>query len=208
MSSIYEAYDLPIDNLTGFYRRINKPVTYPDGMTLTLGVVYWGEEKHLEQIEKSIPRLLERGLSRFSEAYQAIRTPGRIKKVEEEAVISKGVLRILKHDFEQWLPAAVGLEKIGWFQTNPDYLEPFLRTGLTDQLEVITAGQTPGQREELAQKTGLERITIDEIVKMCDFYRTGKNLDHIRAKIYYDMGMDTWQKWAGATSEAIIDRFK
>jgi hypothetical protein len=118
------------------------------------------------------------------------------------------VLRILKHDFEQWLPAAVGLEKIGWFQNNPDDLQPFLRTGLTDQLEVISAGQTPGQRAELAQKTGLERIVVDEIVKMCDFYRTGKNLDHIRAKIYYDMGMDTWQKWAGATSEAIIDRFK
>jgi hypothetical protein len=48
---------------------------------------------------------------------------------------------------------------------------------------------------------------VVELVKYADVYRLGSNLAHIRTRIYYAMGLDTWQKWANLTSEAIIAMF-
>jgi hypothetical protein len=207
MSAIFDAYDLQVDSMVEFYQRINKVITYPDGMTTSLGIIYWGRDEHLAEIERAIPRLIENGMPRFNDVLQAIRTPIRSKKLSEQAGIPKEILRILKHDIELWLPKSVSLDQIEWFQNNLDCLNAFSRIGLDDQLVVISAGQTPSQREKITLQTNLDIAIADEIVKLCDYYRTGKSLQYIRAKIYYDMGMDTWQKWAEQTSAAIISMF-
>jgi len=207
MNAVFDAYDLPVDSLVEFYQRMNQMITYPDGMTTLLGIIYWGRDVHLEEIERAIPRLIENGRPRFNDVWQAARTPACSKKLSEQTGISKEILRILKHDIELWLPKVVPLAQMEWFQNNQDCLRALSEMGLENQLAVISAGQTPPQREKLFLQTHLGIDTTDEIVKLCDYYRTGKNLDHIRAKIYYDMGMDTWQKWAEQTSEAIIARF-
>jgi hypothetical protein len=207
MSAIYDAYNLPVEQLVELYHRLNQAITYPDGMTTSLGIIYWGRDEHLAEIERSIPRLIENGLPRLEDVLKASKTPAALKKLSVQSGILSDILRILKHDIELWLPKPVGLGQLGWFQDNPDCLAAFSGNGLEDQLAVISAGQTPVQRERLASQTNLDRTRVDEIVRLCDFYRTGKTLEHIRSKIYYAMGMDTWEKWAGATSEAIITRF-
>jgi hypothetical protein len=125
----------------------------------------------------------------------------------DRAGISPAVLRILKHDIELWLPQAVPLSHFTWFQQEQAISTALSALGLGDQLAVICAGQTPAQRQALARQANLAPERIAEAVRLCDYYRTGKNLEHIRAKIYYAMGLDTWQKWAAATSEAIIASF-
>lgn len=207
MNAVFDAYDLRVDRMVEFYQRITKVITYPDGMTTSLGIIYWGRNEHLAEIERAIPRLIENDMPRFNDVLQAIRTPARSKKLSEQAGISKEILRILKHDIELWLPQSVSLDQFEWFQNHPDCLNALSSMGLDDQLAVISAGQTPSQREEITLHTHLDAATTDEIVKLCDYYRTGKNLHHIRAKIYYDMGMNTWQKWAEQTSPAIIAMF-
>jgi hypothetical protein len=207
MGDIFAAYDIGIEQLVEFYQRLNQPITYPDGMTTTLGIIYWGRDEHLAEIEKSIPKLVANGLTCFSAVLQAIKTPASANKLSERAGIPPAVLRILKHDIEMWLPQVVPLIRHEWLRNRPELLNTLSRVGLDDQLAVISAGQTPEQRQRLAQQTGLQAGTVDEMVRLCDFYRTGKNLEHIRAKIYYAMGMDTWQKWAAGTSEGIISRF-
>ena len=207
MSEILKAYDLPVEQLVPFYRRLNRSISYPDGMVTSLGIIYWGRDEHLAEMERAVPKLVENGLSRFSVVYQATRTPASAKKLSERTGISPALLRILKHDIELWLPTAVPLSQLAPFQKGPDALSALARNGLSDQLTVISAGQTPTQRQALAQRTGLEAGTVDEVVRLCDFYRTGKNLEHIRARIYYAMGLDTWQKWAEGTAENIIARF-
>ena len=207
MNDIYDAYNLPVDRLAQLYHRLNQAITYPDGMTTSLGIIYWGRDEHLAEIERSIPRLIENGLLRFEDVLKAIKTPAASKRLSEKAGIAGAILRILKHDIELWLPKAAALGQLGWFHDHPDCMKAFSETGLGDQLAVISAGQTRPQRERLADQTNLDVTRVNEIVKLCDYYRTGKNLGHIRAKIYYDMGMDTWQKWAEGTSEAIIARF-
>lgn len=207
MSTLFDAYDLQIDHMIELYQRLNRPITYPDGMTTSLGIIYWGRDRHLAEIERAIPRLIENGLPRFNDVLQAAKTPARSKKLSAQAGIPAEILRILKHDIELWLPQPASLDQIEWFRDHPDCLTALARLGLNDQLAVISAGQTPPQRGTIALQTNLDVSTVEEIVKLCDYYRTGKNLRHIRAKIYYDMGMDTWSKWAGQTSEAIISMF-
>jgi hypothetical protein len=176
-------------------------------MVTWLGIIYWGREEHLTEMEAAIPRLMDHGIGRFSDLYQATRTPGRLKKVSEQSAVPPGILRILSHDLALWLPEKVSLERLEWFQAHPDFLNRLTQIGLVDHLAVISAGQTPLQREDVAHQVGLDLDFVVEMVKLCDFYRTGKNLQHIRSKIYYAMGMDTWQKWAQATSDEVISRF-
>jgi hypothetical protein len=207
VSAVFDAYNLHIDTMVEFYQRNNQTITYPDGMTTSLGIIYWGRDEHLVEIEQAIPRLIENGAPRFNDVWQATKTPARSKKLSEQTGITKEILRILNHDIALWLPKAVPLDQFEWFQNHSDCMNALSRFGLVDQLAVISAGQTPAQRVTLTLETHFDGTTTDEIVKLCDYYRTGKNLNHIRAKIYYDMGMDTWQKWAEQTSDAIISMF-
>jgi hypothetical protein len=207
MNAIFDAYNLNVEGMVKFYQGINRVITYPDGMTTSLGSLYWGRDVHLEEIGRAVPRLIENGRLRFYDVWQATRTPAVSKKLSEQTGISMEILRILKHDLGLWLPTSVSLAQIEWFQKNQNCLKAFSDLSLDHQLTVISAGQTPAQREKIALQTHIDIETTEEIVKLCDYYRTGKNLNHIRAKIYYDIGMDTWQKWAGQTSAAIIAMF-
>jgi hypothetical protein len=207
MSTIFEAYNYSTNNLVAFYQRINKEIAFSDGMITSLGIIYWGKPKHQAEMEKTIPVLREQGIDRFSELYTAIRTPTRARKFTEQTGISKDMLRILKHDLELWLPKVVPLPELGRFYAKPEHLRIISHNGLTDQLAVISAGQTLSQRKEISLQTGLKMTATEEIVKLCDYYRTGKNLEHIRAKLYYEIGLDTWQKWASQTAEGIITKF-
>lgn len=207
MNSLMEAYDLPVEGLVPFYQRLNQPIAYPDGMLISLGIIYWGRDEHLAAIEKSIPLLVENSLFRFTAVLKTIKTPAGAQKLAAKTGIPLAILRILKHDFELWLPQAVPLSQFAWFNNNPQALDALARIGLTDQLAVISAGQTPVQRQAVAQQSGLDAVSVAEGVRLCDFYRSGKNLEHIRAKIYYAMGLDTWQKWAEVTAEDVIALF-
>ncbi|MBX2997600.1 MAG: hypothetical protein KF893_03745 [Caldilineaceae bacterium] len=208
MSAVFDAYDLHVERLVDFYRRINTVITYPDGMTTSLGIIYWGRDEHLEAIERAIPRLRDHGALRFKDIGQAISTPARARKLYEQTGISQEILRILKHDLELWLPQSVSLDRFAWFQNHREDMNTLLRLGMDTQLAIISAGQTPSHREQLALHLNRDGATTDEIVKLCDYYRTGANMVHIRAKIYYEMGMDTWQKWSASSSEVIIARFR
>lgn len=207
MSQVFDAYDLHIENLKDSYLRLNQAITYPDGMSTSLGILYWGRETHLGEIERAIPKFRKNGIFRFNKAYLAMKTPAKLKKLAEQTGIPMEILRILRHDMELWLPKSVSLPQLEMFLNKPGSMRTLSEMGLDDQLAVISAGQNPELRKNLALQTRLDIKTLNEIVKLCDFFRTGKNLDHIRAKVYFAMGMDTWQKWAGQTSEGIISMF-
>ncbi|OQA97177.1 MAG: hypothetical protein BWY25_02164 [Chloroflexi bacterium ADurb.Bin222] len=207
MNAAFDAYNLPTTSLVAFYERLNRPITYPDGMTTSLGIIYWGRTGRLETLTQAVPRLVEAGASRFSEVLEAIRTPARARKFAAQTGLPEPALRILKHDIELWLPIPVPLEALSWSPESAAALHALTCAGFADQLAVISAGQTPAQRRDLAQQAHLDPTATAECVKRCDAFRTGKNLDHIRAHLYYAMGFDTWQKWAAADAAAIIARF-
>jgi hypothetical protein len=207
MTDVLDAYDLPVSELPEFYRKLNAPVTYPDGMVTSLGIVYWGRQEHAAAVERAVPVLQAAGIQRFRELLEAIRTPGRMKQFGEQTGLSAGLLRVLKHDLELWLPRPVPLPAIELIQKYAAYWGLLAKMGITDQLALISACQTPKLRGVLARRLDLPLEALKEMTRCCDMYRMGDNLTHIRARIYYQMGLDTWQKWAAATSEEVIQRF-
>ncbi|MBN1921428.1 MAG: hypothetical protein JW892_09300, partial [Anaerolineae bacterium] len=196
MNAAFDAYNLPISSLVPFYKRLTRVITYADGMTTSLGIIYWGRVEYLDAIAAALPRLLETGAARFSDLHAALRTPARARKFAAQTGIPDSVLRILRHDIELWLPIAVPLEALARSPASAAALQALAQAGYADQLAVISAGQIPVQRKALTQQAGLDPAAINECVKRCDAFRTGKNLEHIRAHLYYAMGLDTWQKWA------------
>jgi hypothetical protein len=67
--------------------------------------------------------------------------------------------------------------------------------GIRNANEIIKAGQTPAKRKELSAKTGVPVATILELVKLSDLARI-QGVKGIRARLYYDAGVDTMEKMA------------
>jgi hypothetical protein len=67
--------------------------------------------------------------------------------------------------------------------------------GIRNVKEMIKAGQTPARRKELSAKTGVSAATILELVKLSDLARI-QGVKGIRARLYYDSGVDTMEKMA------------
>ena len=207
MPTLLDSYDLSLDELPGFYRQLNEPVRFADGMVTSLGIVYWGRDQPTAELGSAIPAMQAAGIHRFRQLLEAVRTPGRRQKFAHSTGISPALLRVLKHDIELWLPKPVPLEAIDVLQKYTACWEPLARAGICDQIQLISACQTPQAREGLSRQVGIPLEALAEIARGCDMYRMGDNLSHIRARLYYEMGLDTWQKWADSTSEAIIQRF-
>ncbi len=207
MKNVFIAYDLDISGLIAFYSKLNTPVAYPDGMQVTLDTLYWGREKHYPDIAQAIDRMQQMGIAHLSQLLDAVRTPARAKKFTQLSAIPEEILRVLKHDIALWLPQPVQINLLEPIQKYAPPVSELGKAGIGDQLQMISMTKTQPMRESLAEQTGIPLESIVDITRCCDFYRTGRNLDHIRSRIYYDMGFDTWQKWASSTSEEIITRF-
>jgi hypothetical protein len=208
MNNILEAYNLNLDQLTEFYRQLNAPVQYPDGMVTSLGIIYWGKGERIADLERAIPALKAEKIQKFDELLEAFRTSWRMRLFAQHTGLSEDLLLVLKHDIDLWMPAPVALESIDLIQKHAVHWERLEQMGVSDQLQMISACQTPQARASFSRQAGIPVDALVEITRCCDMYRLGKNLNHIRDRIYYEMGFDTWQKWAGTTSEAVLARFK
>jgi hypothetical protein len=207
MNALIDAYDLKISQLMKLYKDLNREIKFPDGMVTKLGIIFWGEEAHYDGLKKAIPKIKSIGISRFGELYDAIRTPARAKQFIAATGIAPNIVKLLKHDIELWMPKSVPLDELEPFKKNPAYVKKLAENDINDQLQLISAGQNPAQRKKLAKQTGIPLKTIAQLVKYCDAFRMEYDAKHIRAKLYFDMGLDTWQKWAESSSEKIIDMF-
>ena len=68
--------------------------------------------------------------------------------------------------------------------------------------QLLKAGCTKGQRENLAGQAGIPEECLLELVKLADLARL-PGVKGIRARLYYDSGIDTVEKMAGWEPEAL-----
>jgi hypothetical protein len=85
---------------------------------------------------------------------------------------------------------------------NPAHAQALARAGIEHVEHMLKAGRTPGDRQALAQKTGLPPEAILEFVKLSDLARL-PGVKGIRARLYYDAGVDTVEKMARWEPEAL-----
>lgn len=66
--------------------------------------------------------------------------------------------------------------------------------GIVNVEHMLEAGKTPDERKKLARQTGIPLKAILELVKLSDLSRLGA-IKSVRARLYYDAGLDTPEKF-------------
>jgi hypothetical protein len=84
----------------------------------------------------------------------------------------------------------------------PEYIEKLAVAGIRNVSQMLQAGRTPQDRLALAKKTGVPLEAILDYVKLSDLARV-PGLKGIRARLYYDAGVDTLEKLAGWDPEKL-----
>lgn len=69
------------------------------------------------------------------------------------------------------------------------------KEGIVSVDQMLKRGRTPKDRKDLSMKTGVGESAIIELVKLSDLARI-EGVKSIRARLYYDAGIDTVEKMA------------
>lgn len=68
------------------------------------------------------------------------------------------------------------------------------QNGIVNVEHMLEAGKTPDERKKLTRQTGIPLKAILELVKLSDLSRLGA-IKSVRARLYYDAGLDTPEKF-------------
>jgi len=86
---------------------------------------------------------------------------------------------------------------------NPEYIAKLEEIGIKNAGQILIAGQTPEKRKSLAKKAGIPEEAILELVKLSDLARL-PGVKGIRARLYYDAGVDCVEKLAAWEPDALL----
>ena len=89
---------------------------------------------------------------------------------------------------------------------NPEHVKKLANNGIRNVKQMLEAGRTSDRRKELSAKTGVPIEAILELVKLSDLARI-QGVKSIRARLYYDAGVDTIEKlakWDEKSSEPCL----
>jgi len=78
---------------------------------------------------------------------------------------------------------------------NPEYVNRLASSGIKNAEQILQAGKTRDDRQRLSEKTRVPAEAILEFVKLADLSRI-EGVKGIRARLYYDAGVDTVEKMA------------
>ena len=84
----------------------------------------------------------------------------------------------------------------------PEYVDKLAAEGVKNVSQMLKAGRTPEDRQLLAERTGIPLDIILEYVKLSDLARI-PGTKGIRARLYYDAGVDTLEEMAKWEPEAL-----
>ncbi|MDH5495720.1 MAG: DUF4332 domain-containing protein [Candidatus Bathyarchaeota archaeon] len=85
---------------------------------------------------------------------------------------------------------------------NAEYVKRLAALGIRNVEEMVESGRTGSGRKELSAKTGIPLESVLEFVKLSDLARI-PGVKNIRARLYYDAGVDTIEKLAEWDSRAL-----
>ena len=86
---------------------------------------------------------------------------------------------------------------------HPDQIAKLSAVGVKTTLQMLFAGQTAESRTNLARQAGIPQEEVLELVKLSDLARL-PGVKGIRARLYYDAGVDTVEKLAACEPDALL----
>jgi hypothetical protein len=146
--------------------------------------------EELEKDKKGSSRKVIRGMALY---FNSIDRPEIAKHANEirEQAISRTRRAFLLKDF-------LGVDE--------KYIQKLEEVGISNVREMINAGRNHKQRKHLAALTGIPLDVILEYVKLSDLTRIGA-LRRVRARLYYDVGLDTIDKIAASDPDDLRNLF-
>ena len=84
----------------------------------------------------------------------------------------------------------------------PEHVEKLEAIGIRNVDQMLVAGRTQANREALARQAGIPEAAVLELVKLSDLARI-PGVKGIRARLYYDIGVDSVEQMAGWEPEAL-----
>jgi hypothetical protein len=91
----------------------------------------------------------------------------------------------------------------GFRGLSPDVIARLEAMGIKKTGQMLVAGQTPEKRKRLSVEAGIPEEELLELVKLSDLARL-PGVKGIRARLYYDAGVDTVEKMAAWEPEALL----
>jgi predicted flap endonuclease-1-like 5' DNA nuclease len=88
---------------------------------------------------------------------------------------------------------------------NPDYASQLAECGIQNVNQMLDAGLTNKDREQLSRETRIPKSGILEFVKLSDLARI-PGVKGIRARLYYDAGIDTVEKIAAWEPDRLVEK--
>jgi hypothetical protein len=85
---------------------------------------------------------------------------------------------------------------------SPEYISRLQKHGIKTTEQMLAAGLTKTKRKTLAKEVGISEKAILELVKLSDLSRL-PGVKGIRARLYYDAGVDSVEKMAGWDPKAL-----
>jgi hypothetical protein len=108
---------------------------------------------------------------------------------------SNEVLRNVASELRQRRIKRVPFALRGFRGIDPEYLEKLAAVGIRNVEQMLDAGRTRNGRQQLSTKTSIPINAILELVKLSDLARI-PGVKGIRARLYYDAGVDRIEKMA------------
>jgi hypothetical protein len=91
-----------------------------------------------------------------------------------------------------------------FLDVDPDHLETLKGLGIVTNNQLLYAADTPDKRAKLAEETGMPLPAIEKLVKLSDLARLF-GVKGVRAKLYYESGVDSVEKMARWDAMALCD---
>jgi hypothetical protein len=86
---------------------------------------------------------------------------------------------------------------------NPDQIAKLAAVGVKTTGQMLSAGRTAENRADLARQAGIPLEVVLELGKLSDLARL-PGVKGIRARLYYEIGVDTVEKLAAYEPEALM----
>jgi hypothetical protein len=86
---------------------------------------------------------------------------------------------------------------------DPEQIAKLELVGIKHTAHMLAAGQTAASRTNLARKVGIQQEVVLELVKLSDLARL-PGVKGVRARLYYQAGVDTVEKLAGYEPPALL----
>ena len=164
-------------------------------------------EKHLKTARKSLDKATSDDLRRFLEEAESTE-PGLARKYcRGIALYYKFHDNKLHREASKYREAAVGKKRTefrlkDFLGVNDGHVARLAEAGIKTAPQMLEAGRTRARRKALAGRTGIPEKAILELVKLSDLSRIWA-VKAIRARLYYDAGIDSVEKMAGREPEEL-----